>query len=191
MKTISYQRLSNYLSLAIKNKAKTLEFTAVVYYQPNINLWKDYRLSSQASLAFNITSKVQFVKLEKSKLAPFFTTVTSSEEVGVKKPNPKIFEYALSKANVAKQNSIMIGDCIDADVNGALNFGIDAIHFNENKIEIPNHIKQVNHLIELKNSKGLCQNIGFKTKTNKKNVTNEYKIYFIFFIKKDLKFILA
>ena len=44
----------------------------------------------------------------------------------------------------------MIGDCIDADVNGALNFGIDAIHFNENKIEIPNHIKQVNHLIELK-----------------------------------------
>ncbi|EAZ94577.1 hypothetical protein FBBAL38_11079 [Flavobacteria bacterium BAL38] len=61
MKTISYQRLSNYLSLAIKNKAKTLEFTAVVYYQPNINLWKDYRLSSQASLAFNITSKVQFV----------------------------------------------------------------------------------------------------------------------------------
>ena len=60
-KTMSYQRLSNYLSLSIKNKAKTLEFTAVVYYQPNINLWKDYRISSQASLAFNITSKVQFV----------------------------------------------------------------------------------------------------------------------------------
>jgi hypothetical protein len=59
--TISYQRLSNYFSLSIKNKAKTLEFTAVFYYQPNINLWKDYRLSSQASLAFNITSKVQFV----------------------------------------------------------------------------------------------------------------------------------
>jgi hypothetical protein len=59
--TMSYQRLSSYLSLSLKNKAKTLEFTSVVYYQPNINLWEDYRLTSQASLAFNITSKLQFV----------------------------------------------------------------------------------------------------------------------------------
>jgi hypothetical protein len=59
--TMSYQRLSNYLSLSIKNKEKTLEFTSVVYYQPNINLWEDYRISSQTSLAFNITSKLQFV----------------------------------------------------------------------------------------------------------------------------------
>ena len=60
-KTMSYQRLSNYFSLSIKNMAKTLEFTSVVYYQPNINFWEDYRLSSQSSLAFNITSKLQFV----------------------------------------------------------------------------------------------------------------------------------
>lgn len=61
LNTLSYQRLSNYLSLSVKNSAKTVEFTSVVYYQPNINLWEDYRLSSQASLAFNITSKLQFV----------------------------------------------------------------------------------------------------------------------------------
>jgi putative hydrolase of the HAD superfamily len=95
--------------------------------------------------------EVQAGKMKNSGIDKYFQTITNSEMAGVKKPNPKIFEYALSKANVAKQNSIMIGDCIDADVNGALNFGIDAIHFNENKIEIPNHIKQVNHLIELKN----------------------------------------
>jgi putative hydrolase of the HAD superfamily len=45
----------------------------------------------------------------------------------------------------------MIGDCIDADVKGALNFGMDAIYFNENNKEVPSGIKQVNHLIELKN----------------------------------------
>ena len=60
-KTMSYQRLSSYLSISIKNKAKKLEFTSVVYYQPNINLWKDYRLSNQTTLAFNISSKLQFV----------------------------------------------------------------------------------------------------------------------------------
>ena len=59
--TMSYQRLSSYLSLSIKNKANTLEFASVVYYQPNINFWEDYRISSQKNLAFNISSKLQFV----------------------------------------------------------------------------------------------------------------------------------
>ena len=94
---------------------------------------------------------VQYKKLKNSGIADYFISVTNSEMAGVKKPNPKIFEYALTQANVEKQNSIMIGDCIDADVIGALNFGIDAIFFNENKIDVPSNIKQVNHLIELKN----------------------------------------
>ncbi len=95
--------------------------------------------------------EVQAGKMTNSGIDMYFKTITNSEMAGVKKPNPKIFEFALLKANVQKQNSIMIGDCLDADVNGALNFGMDAIHFNENNKEIPNHIKQVNHLIELKN----------------------------------------
>ena len=96
-------------------------------------------------------AEVQYKKLKNSGIADYFISVTNSEMAGVKKPHPKIFEYALTQANVEKQHSIMMGDCIDADVNGALSFGIDAIFFNESKIEIPSHIKQVNHLIELKN----------------------------------------
>ncbi|MEI7508715.1 MAG: YjjG family noncanonical pyrimidine nucleotidase [Flavobacterium sp.] len=96
-------------------------------------------------------AEVQYKKLKNSGIADFFISVTNSEMAGVKKPHPKIFEFALAQAKTEKQNSMMIGDCIDADVNGALNFGIDAIFFNESKIEIPSHIKQVNHLIELKN----------------------------------------
>jgi len=94
--------------------------------------------------------EVQAGKMKNSGIDKYFQTITNSEMAGVKKPNPKIFEYALSSANVEKQNAIMIGDCIDADVNGALDFGMDAIHFNEGHIKIPSHIKQINHLIELK-----------------------------------------
>ena len=94
--------------------------------------------------------EVQAGKMKNSGIYTYFQTITNSEMAGVKKPNPKIFEYALSSANVEKQNAIMIGDCIDADVNGALDFGMDAIHFNEGHIKIPSHIKQINHLIELK-----------------------------------------
>ena len=70
---------------------------------------------------------------------------------GAKKPNPVIFEFALNAAKAQKNSSIMIGDCIDADVNGALDFGIQAIFFNFNKVKVPENIKQINHLSELKN----------------------------------------
>lgn len=94
--------------------------------------------------------EVQSKKLKNSNIDHYFTTITNSEMAGVKKPNPLIFEYALNVAKADKSNSIMIGDCIDADVQGALDFGMDAIHFNENNIKIADHIKQINHLIELK-----------------------------------------
>ncbi|MEC4004500.1 YjjG family noncanonical pyrimidine nucleotidase [Flavobacterium sp. SUN052] len=111
------------------------------YLKPNYNL----------HIITNGFAEVQYKKLNNSGILVYFLTITNSEKAGVKKPHPRIYEYALASANAKKENSIMIGDCIDADVNGALNFGIDAIHFNESKAEIPNHIKQVNHLIELKN----------------------------------------
>lgn len=95
--------------------------------------------------------KVQAGKIKNSNLEPYFKTITNSEMAGVKKPNPKIFEYALSLSNLNKNQTIMIGDCIEADVQGAISFGMDAIHFNENNIEIPSNIKQIKHLIELKN----------------------------------------
>ncbi len=96
-------------------------------------------------------AEVQFKKLQNSGLAEYFITVTNSEMAGVKKPNPKIFEHALSLAKTTKEKSIMIGDCIDADVNGALSFGMDAIYFNELKNEVSNDVKQVHHLLDIKN----------------------------------------
>jgi putative hydrolase of the HAD superfamily len=69
---------------------------------------------------------------------------------GVKKPNPIIFEYALDLAKANKENSVMIGDCIEADVQGALDAGLDAIFFNESNVPVEQDIKQVNHLLELK-----------------------------------------
>ncbi|MCV9931344.1 YjjG family noncanonical pyrimidine nucleotidase [Flavobacterium sp. LS1R47] len=93
---------------------------------------------------------VQHRKIINSNIGDYFQTVTNSEMAGVKKPNPIIFEYALNSANSKKENSIMIGDCLDADVQGALSAGLDAIFFNEKKIEAQQNIKQINHLLELK-----------------------------------------
>lgn len=94
--------------------------------------------------------EVQNKKLENSDISQYFTTITNSEMAGVKKPNPLIFEYALELAQAKKETSIMIGDSLEADVDGALNCGLDAILFSENSIETPFGIKQINHLSEIK-----------------------------------------
>lgn len=95
-------------------------------------------------------AEVQGRKIAKSGLGSYFKTITNSEMAGVKKPHRNIFEFALSLANVKKENAIMIGDCIDADVRGALDFGMQAILFDEKEIHSVNGIMTINHLLELK-----------------------------------------
>jgi putative hydrolase of the HAD superfamily len=95
-------------------------------------------------------AEIQENKLNNSYITHYFKSITNSEMAGVKKPNPLIFDYALDLAKAKKENSIMIGDCIEADVQGALDAGLDAILFNENNAIVTENIKQVNHLLELK-----------------------------------------
>ena len=88
--------------------------------------------------------------MNNSYITHYFKSITNSEIAKAKKPNPLIFDFALNLANTKKENSIMIGDCIEADVQGALDAGMDAIFFNENNAQVTQNIKQVNHLLQLK-----------------------------------------
>lgn len=110
------------------------------YLQPKYNL----------HIITNGFAEIQENKLNNSYITHYFKSITNSEMAGVKKPNQLIFNYALNLAKAKKENSIMIGDCLEADVQGALDAGLDAVFFNENKVPVANTIKQVNHLLELK-----------------------------------------
>ena len=72
----------------------------------------------------------QDTKLTLSGMKPYFETLTVSEEVGVKKPNPEIFQYALNKAHATAEESLMIGDEMAVDIDGARAAGIDTVLFN-------------------------------------------------------------
>lgn len=74
-------------------------------------------------------SAVQQRKIEKSRLKPYFKTITASEENGIKKPDPEIFKLALQKAKAHKENSLMIGDNFEADILGAQAMGLKTIYF--------------------------------------------------------------
>lgn len=95
--------------------------------------------------------QVQQQKMENSGLHKYFKTITNSEMAGQKKPSPVIYQYALSQAKTNKDNAVMIGDCIDADIKGAISFGMDAIFFNPNKQPIDIEVVQIETLLALKN----------------------------------------
>lgn len=92
----------------------------------------------------------QDVKIGNTGIGKYFQHIVVSEHVGVNKPDKAIFQHALNLAGAAKHESIMIGDSLEADVYGALNFGIDAIYFNPFYAEKPHDVPvQINHLQEL------------------------------------------
>ena len=95
--------------------------------------------------------EIQSKKMINSKIHHYFDKVITSESVGVKKPNAKVFNFALQAAKANKENSIMIGDNVEADINGALTVGMKAIHCNfENQIIKSNNFISVTSLIEIK-----------------------------------------
>lgn len=78
--------------------------------------------------------EVQFVKLKNSKLHGYFSKIFISETIGASKPKRAFFEYAVKSANARKKESLVIGDNLDTDIAGAIDFGLDYVYFNANKV---------------------------------------------------------
>ena len=87
-------------------------------------------------LITNGFEKTQLSKLNNSNLAKYFAHVITSEGSNAVKPAKEIFEFAILKAEANQNESIMIGDNPEADIQGAINAGIDSVFVNHTKIEI-------------------------------------------------------
>ena len=102
-------------------------------------------------LITNGFQEVQHTKLSGSGLETYFETLTVSEEVGVKKPNPEIFQYAMRKAHAAAKESLMIGDEMAVDIDGARAAGMDTLLFNPKRENVVGkRTFEVHDLLEVK-----------------------------------------
>ena len=87
---------------------------------------KDYTLH----LITNGFEKTQWSKINNSGINHFFTHMITSEASNSLKPKKAIFDYALKKAGARLSESIMLGDNQDADIQGAINAGMDSVFVN-------------------------------------------------------------
>ncbi len=94
--------------------------------------------------------KTQWSKLNNSNLSKYFQHVITSEISNSVKPKKEIFEFALNKTKGNLEESIMIGDNPDADIQGAINAGMDTIFVNHLKADCkPKPTYTIHHLKEL------------------------------------------
>lgn len=87
---------------------------------------RGYRLH----LITNGFEKTQLCKLQNAGLTGYFGEVITSEVANSLKPHKEIFEYAFLKTGAGRAESIMLGDSIEADIQGAINAGIDQVYVN-------------------------------------------------------------
>ena len=109
---------------------------------------KNYRMH----LVTNGFESVQHHKIKNANLAVYFEKVITSEASGSLKPKKEIFEYALAKTGAKLDESIMIGDNQEADIQGGINAGMDTIFVNH--LNVLPHIPStytIYHLKELEN----------------------------------------
>lgn len=75
-------------------------------------------------------TELQSRKMQSAGIAHYFEGVVLSEDIGVNKPHPEIFEHALRMADVTADKALMIGDNYEVDIEGARGVGIDQVYYN-------------------------------------------------------------
>ncbi|HXG21758.1 MAG TPA: HAD-IA family hydrolase [Methylomirabilota bacterium] len=65
--------------------------------------------------------------LDRCGITSFFDVVIDSHEVGVEKPDPRIFQFALEKAHARPEQTLYVGDIYSIDVVGARCAGIEPV----------------------------------------------------------------
>lgn len=90
-------------------------------------------------------------------IAPYFDSIVISGSFGRGKPDPSIFEYALKKLNVTKDEAIMVGDNLMTDILGASRVEMKSVWINRemkerNEVKPDYEIKQLEELLGILNS---------------------------------------
>jgi HAD superfamily hydrolase (TIGR01549 family) len=102
---------------------------------------QNIRIAAVSNAAFS--SPCMTYELEKHGLNNYFEFILSSADLGVRKPDPRIFQSALETLDLEPQEVWYIGDRWDADIIGANSVRMTPVWFKET---FPVHDNSINHI---------------------------------------------
>ena len=81
----------------------------------------------RVALISNTMSDQPRLMLEEAGLDRHFEVIVCSRDLGVRKPNPEIFEHVLGRLGIDGEEAVHVGDSVEADMEGAVNSGVTPI----------------------------------------------------------------
>ncbi|BCG07958.1 MULTISPECIES: pyrimidine 5'-nucleotidase [Buttiauxella] len=85
---------------------------------------------------------LQQIRLERTGLRDYFDLLVISEQVGVAKPDRKIFDYTFEQmGHPPRDRVLMVGDTAESDILGGMNAGIATCWLNAHARSLPEGIR--------------------------------------------------
>ena len=100
------------------------------FYPCTESVLKELSLRYKLAMLSNTMSDKPRLQLEEAGLEPLFEVMICSRDLGIRKPNPKIFDYVLKELGVAPGEAVHVGDSVEADMEGAVEAGITPVWIN-------------------------------------------------------------
>lgn len=124
------------------------QFLALLPHQAHlmphtIELLEALKPHYQLHILSNGFEQVQRQKMASGGILSYFTHIITNDMAQAHKPSRAMFTYALITADCSAQESLMIGDNWVADIEGALNMGMTAIHYDpaQEPCQTPEHVR--------------------------------------------------
>ncbi len=118
-----------------------------------VSLLNALKGKAKMGIITNGFSALQNRRLARTGLSDYFDLLVISEEVGVAKPDRKIFDYALARmGEPSRERVLMVGDTAESDILGGINAGLSTVWLNAHQRPLPDGIRpdwQVSSLAEL------------------------------------------
>ena len=132
-----YQKALEIMNYRVKSSALELEEVYWNYMLEHMKLNKGViellefakKKGWKIGICTDLTAQIQLRKIRKLDLEQWIDCLVTSEEVGVEKPNIKIFQICLSKMGLESKEVLYIGDSYYRDVEGALNAGMKVVWY--------------------------------------------------------------
>jgi len=130
-------RIENF-SISFNQQYKYIAAAVMAYHQEKIDsivLYEDVKPSLKKIRDMGIKSAIisdgipikQYEKILRLQIDELIDLIVITDEVGIRKPNPKLFEYFLEKFGVKGNETIYVGDNLEKDIIPAKINGINTI----------------------------------------------------------------
>jgi len=98
-------------------------------------------------LITNGPTDAQWRKINKFDLSEIFEVILISGQLGIAKPDPRIFDVALEGLRVAPEEAIMVGNSLEHDHMGAMNAGVRFVWANHRGMDLPDGWPEPDHIV--------------------------------------------